>query len=63
MDQIDESLKTPGYDRLGTIAFMATALMVAKIIAVRGQPIVNAEMIHCVDDAEAMLTELERRCG
>ena len=62
MDQINDMTPAP-LDRDLILAFMSTVLLAARIIAVRGQPIPKAELATCVEEAEVLLSEVERRGG
>jgi len=59
MDQVNEN----PLDHELMLAFMSTVLLAARIVAVRGQPIPKAELLSCVQDAEVLLAEVERRGG
>lgn len=63
MDQINDNMTPAPLDRDLILAFMSTVLLSARIIAVRGQPIPKAELLSCVQDAEVLLAEVERRGG
>lgn len=64
MDQVNDNI-TPALpvDRVDMLAFLSTVLLAARIIAVRGQPVVKGEIIQSVEDAQTLMTEVERRCG
>ena len=63
MDQVNDNLTPEPIDRAGLLSFIATTLVAATIVAVRGQPVVKGEIITCIDNAEVILAEVERRCG
>jgi len=62
VDQIHNDNVPAPIDRAGLLSFIATTLVAASIVAVRGQPIVKGEIITCIDNAEIILAEVERRC-
>jgi hypothetical protein len=63
MDLVNDNVEIAPLDREMMLAIMATILLGARIVAVRGQPIVKGEMSTCVEEAQLLLAEVERRCG
>lgn len=50
-------------DRILITSVIATGLLMAKIVGVRGQPMPKGDIIQCIDDAETLMTEIEARYG
>ena len=53
----------PFADRRQQLSIIATVLLAARVIALRGQPANHGDVVEAVSNADALIKEVERRCG
>jgi hypothetical protein len=61
MDQMTENLVPVPEDRAGLLALISTALLAARMVSLRGQPLNDGDIFESVETADRLLGEVERR--